>query len=366
VRGKLKPNSQISSDGSKWGAAGKIQGLFDAPRAAKTKKPPDAVQVTLPDAIEPTEACDWMSELKHQAFGDRCVFESTDTSFLSSSSLKHVRDALQQCATRKDALQTEAMDCANREKQANRSRRWLKWIPFSGYLFGEKLKLLDEQIKYFGSQHSEAIDRVNQSGIDFEITLSRHQTVAYNEFAAAFRNLSDCERQWDIIAAKQVDQFRERTVASTSVERNLINLATTEFGHVRSNYPALEFTNSNGPHLFFYPMLCIVGYNQHEFAALDPRGISLTGSVVEFHEEEGVPGDTQVVGTTWKRANKDGSADRRFKENYEIPIVQYGQLHFQSNTALNELYMFSNYGPVKDLCESFVKLQKELTASSAS
>jgi hypothetical protein len=50
-----------------------------------------------------------------------------------------------------------------------------------------------------------------------------------------------------------------------------------------------------------------------------------------------------VVGQTWAKANKDGSPDRRFNNNYQIPIAKYGVLWFQSPTGLLEAYMISDY-----------------------
>jgi hypothetical protein len=35
--------------------------------------------------------------------------------------------------------------------------------------------------------------------------------------------------------------------------------------------------------------------------------------------------------------------DKRFKGNYQIPIVKYGSLTFQSENGLEEGYMFSNF-----------------------
>jgi len=47
-------------------------------------------------------------------------------------------------------------------------------------------------------------------------------------------------------------------------------------------------------------MLCIVGSNQHEFAVLDLREIAGTWSLNTFHEEEGVPPDSQIISSNCK------------------------------------------------------------------
>lgn len=35
--------------------------------------------------------------------------------------------------------------------------------------------------------------------------------------------------------------------------------------------------------------------------------------------------------------------DKRFKSNYQIPVVEYGKLHFYNSAGLNEEYRISNY-----------------------
>ena len=47
----------------------------------------------------------------------------------------------------------------------------------------------------------------------------------------------------------------------------------------------------------------------------------------EYVEGEGhVYRDSQIIGQRWKRINRDGSPDRRFKENVELPVVRCGTL----------------------------------------
>src|SRR5262249_27237993 len=52
-----------------------------------------------------------------------------------------------------------------------------------------------------------------------------------------------------------------------------------------------------------------------------------------FIEREVIPADSPVVGHTWLKANKDGSPDKRFKDNVKIPVVQYGTLTLRSSTG---------------------------------
>ena len=72
--------------------------------------------------------------------------------------------------------------------------------------------------------------------------------------------------------------------------------------------------------------------------------LELEVTETQFVEEEAVPQDATVVGQTWKYVNKKGGPDRRFKDNREIPICAYEQLHFSSTTGLNEILQISRRG----------------------
>jgi hypothetical protein len=45
---------------------------------------------------------------------------------------------------------------------------------------------------------------------------------------------------------------------------------------------------------------------------------------------------------TWAKTNKDGSPDRRFRDNFAIPVMEYAQLTLRSPAGLNGKYILSN------------------------
>lgn len=82
-----------------------------------------------------------------------------------------------------------------------------------------------------------------------------------------------------------------------------------------------------------------------------------------FHEEGPVPSDAEQVGTTWAKANKDGSPDKRFRDNYSIPLMRYATLTLRSNSGLNEEYMLSNVQSASDFEIAFARLRTEVVAT---
>ena len=81
-----------------------------------------------------------------------------------------------------------------------------------------------------------------------------------------------------------------------------------------------------------------------------------------FHEEGPVPSDAEQGGTTWAKANKDGSPDKRFRDNYSIPVMRYATLTLRSSSGLNEEYMLSNVQSASDFETAFARLRTEVAA----
>lgn len=64
----------------------------------------------------------------------------------------------------------------------------------------------------------------------------------------------------------------------------------------------------------------------------------------QFIEEDSVPRDAKVINHTWRYVNKNGTPDRRFNNNRQIPICLYEELWFNSPTGLNEMIQVSQTG----------------------
>jgi DnaJ-like protein len=57
--------------------------------------------------------------------------------------------------------------------------------------------------------------------------------------------------------------------------------------------------------------------------------------VTRFIEDDPVPADATIVDRTWRYDNKNGGPDRRFNNNVQLPVAQYGVLVLTSSRGLN-------------------------------
>ena len=184
---------------------------------------------------------------------------------------------------------------------------------------------------------------------------------AWRDLRAAYEALCGSQYVWDITASYAVDRFRTRSAASETVKRKAISLgkARIEDDVIAVTEPALRLGNVTGVMLDFLPGLCMVqGANSFDLVSVSDIDARFVNQ--RFIEHERVPHDSKVVDHAWLRSNKDGSRDRRFNGNRQIPIALYGALDFRSRTGINEAYMFSNAEVSARFANAFSSLQSAM------
>jgi hypothetical protein len=111
--------------------------------------------------------------------------------------------------------------------------------------------------------------------------------------------------------------------------------------------------------LYFFPDRILV-FGPNGVGAVGYRDLNVTIYPQRFIEDGGVPADAQVVDYTWQYVNKTGGPDRRFKNNRQLPVCLYEELHFTSASGLNEVIQLSRQGPGNDLAKALRALAATL------
>ncbi|MGY4568406.1 hypothetical protein ACVWY5_001476 [Bradyrhizobium sp. USDA 3256] len=221
------------------------------------------------------------------------------------------------------------------------------------------------QVQDAGQRKDQAEQKRDALWLNTEFGLSGAAHAAWTRASEAFVGLSKSERKWDITAYRAKGRGQERSVATEIVDRSPIELGTSELPIIQSEYVAMRLQNANGADLFVYPGFVAVYQTDRNFALVDLQDVEFQFVPVRFHETERIPSDTKQVGSTWQYSNKDGSPDRRYADNAEIPVVQYAQLNLKSSTGLSEAYMFSNAQAAASFADAIADFRRALAASTS-
>ena len=220
-------------------------------------------------------------------------------------------------------------------------------------------------VKYFKQNRKNHLDNLNELNnhllnccINIDLELEPQFETKYCELLENYKILISSQNIWDLTSQASSLSNISRSAASTSVSRRIIKLDFGNIDIIKSKHDALHFKTSSGGDLYIYPAFIAIVDADKKFGLIDIREIEFSFHSQKFVEEGIVPTDALIIDNTWLKVNKNGTPDRRFKFNRQIPVCQYGEMSFRSNTGLNEAYHFSCY----EKSSQFAKCMSEYQA----
>jgi hypothetical protein len=284
---------------------------------------------------------------------------SASTELLTSESLRELKDLIQTAYEELEEIRRVLSKAKEEDARAN--ARFKSWD--DGFLLKKVFKnsytARKAEAEVASARRAELEDQLRLTRIATQIELARAQAEPFFKMRDDFTALAECAAIWDIKTEQKTDKFRQRTRADTSVSRERVkfSLGSCELIGWDQEIPHLQ--NAKGGDMFLYPGFILYRASRTAFSIIDCHDVKFVATAVKFEEEQNVPNDATTVGHTWTKTNKDGSPDRRFANNYEIPIVRYGQAEFKSETGLWEEFHFSN----SDRLDRFSKSWNAFVAS---
>lgn len=113
---------------------------------------------------------------------------------------------------------------------------------------------------------------------------------------------------------------------------------------LKTNLPAP--TVAAGPHrLVFLPDQILVRAGKY-WSGTQYNDLTISHSQSRFIEDS-PPHDGIVVGETWRYKNVNGSPDRRFNNNFLLPIMLYSEIRLSAPTGFNCAMHISRQDPVE-------------------
>jgi Protein of unknown function (DUF4236) len=280
--------------------------------------------------------------------------ENTNLKVLTTVGLNEFKKLLEQVIIEKNKISIEIKN--TKENNLAATNKFNKWK--NGWLLKNLLKskfaTLQNNMETSNAQLEELFEQNSLSCIHTHIDVPTGVEYGYQNLCIAFEKMTQSKKIWDTIAHSATNQLTERTLSSRTIERTLVSFNFEKCEILNLDWNAPHFVNANGGDIFLYSAFLACFISENNFALLEYKDVNIDFSVSRFLEED-IPDDSNQIGSTWAKINKDGSPDRRFKGNYEIPILSYGKLVINSETGLSEEYILSN----AESAENFVKTWNE-------
>lgn len=174
--------------------------------------------------------------------------------------------------------------------------------------------------------------------------------------AAVGEALNRSNRLWHIWWSRATSDQKRNAGASHLIQRTVVRSQRGTLKHIESNVE--PWSVPAGPQrLLFLPDRLLVREGS-SFAGVAYGDLTVRSGSTQFIETEGVPRDSQVVGTTWRFVNKSGGPDRRFNDNRQIPMARYGELVLEAPGGLRVVLNTSSVDAGEAAARALRELQR--------
>ena len=276
---------------------------------------------------------------------------SADPLEVTSEGLKGLQQAVIDANRQREELRSDA-ETIRKSLSLVRFGSLLSKVCLAYFLVPPLRRQIQAGIKARQDALQELQSSIAASAVSLAVEMDGDCRRAQQRCLRAFDTLAQCAGIWDITSASDVDQVRSRSAASMSVERASTRVLCKDLPGITSPDSPMVFLNRNGADIYIYPGFFVMFESPSRLGILDLADLAVTYEATQFIETESIPADALKVGDAWEKSNKDGSRDKRYKENRQLPVMQYGEITFRSGSGVYEKYLISDAKKAEEFAEA--------------
>lgn len=276
-------------------------------------------------------------------------FLSADPLDVTSEGLQGLQQAVIDANRQRDRLEKDALSIRGSLSLVRYGTILLK-ICLVYFLVPSLKRSIQAGIKARQDALEEVRSSIALSAVSLAVEMDADCRASYQNCQRSFNALTRCSFVWDITSGSDVDRVRSRSAASMNIERSRTKCLRRGLPGITSPELPLLFLNRNGADIYLYPGFFVMFDSLSSLGILDIAELDVSYEVTRFIETEVLPPDSTKVGEVWEKSNKDGSRDKRYVDNRQLPLMEYGEITFASRSGIYEKYMFSNAKVAEDFC----------------
>jgi hypothetical protein len=193
---------------------------------------------------------------------------------------------------------------------------------------------------------------IQSSSVPLDINMDDLLEDAYDHLLSTFKELSSSQYIWDVKTESDIEKGKLRSVASSVITRTRTRFSFAQVQGIDSKLPAFHLANTNGADIYIYPGFFVMYQNPQRLGIVDLTNLDVSFERTGFLETEMPPKDSKQLSEVWEKSNKDGTRDKRFADNRQLPVMEYGEITFSSKSGISEKYMISNCDSAKEFVQS--------------
>lgn len=197
-----------------------------------------------------------------------------------------------------------------------------------------------------GAAYADAVRNVTVVLYDLEGAWAH----SYDRLHDAFEAMAACPQVWHVAAEGRRLDPKEQAAADELLARQPIRLKKGCPRGLKTNVdvPLIPVGRQT---LAFMPD-CVLVFDKRAVGVVPYGVLQCRVEPRRWVETGPLPRGVEAVDWTWRFVNKDGSPDRRYRDNPQFPVAVYQDLCFESPTGLNERIQLAHPGLAEPFCRA--------------
>lgn len=294
--------------------------------------------------------------------GTRRDFGGGDLSMMTSPGLASFKALLSETRRREREIRADIRK-AKLQLSIAWSGRALGWLSLTSLIAKPIRKKASTALAVRRSDVETLKGNLAATQVSVNFDLESEVAEPHRRMQEAFNRMASSQRVWSVITTQRIDRVKARSWAGTVVSHAPAVLRRLAASLVDTQDPPLAMPVLRGKSTaHFYPGFVLVDDGRgKDFALIDLIETGVHWGTMDFTESAAAaPSDAALIGKTWAKANKNGSRDRRFAHNRELPIMRYGLLHLSAAGGMDEAFMLSDAKASADFAAAVEELKSIL------
>jgi DnaJ-domain-containing protein 1 len=184
--------------------------------------------------------------------------------------------------------------------------------------------------------------------------MDQDMTHRFAELRQGFSRFASCRGVWYVPHGSSHPERAKEIGATAPLHRYRVKPALSLPSRVQSNLQVPTLHAGRLSYYFFPDRIYVYAAHRVSVIAYD----EITAQAIRYHymEEDEVPSDARIAGSTWRHVHPDGTKDLHVHNNHQVPIVIYGELRLTGPKSLDALYQCSQAETVSPFASSIAAM----------
>lgn len=186
----------------------------------------------------------------------------------------------------------------------------------------------------------------SKGAVNLEYDFDAEKEEEHDRRVGAWIILAEGAKEWQVLTETYNSNTKVHAGAGRSLNRVPCTIKKTSPYYLKTNVDLIQIKLKKGTLLILPDKVFII--RGTKVGAVNYDDLQIQVSSINFVESEPVPKDAQVIGQTWQFVNKNGTPDKRYKNNRQLPICLYGVVKLRSASGINVEMHVSNIQKSRD------------------